>query len=408
VKLEITTSKRILLALQHVLAMFGATVLVPFLTGLDPSVALLSAGLGTLIFHLTTKGKAPVFLGSSFAFIAVIQAVAKTEGLAYASGGIVAAGVVYMLMAGLVLLFGVEKIRSFFPPIVSGPIIMVIGLTLTPVAIGMAKEHWGVAVITLAAVLITSVFARGFLKLLPLLVGVGAGMAAAFGFHLVDLTKIQEAAWFAFPHLTMPKFSLSAIMTVAPVALVVVVEHIGDITTNGAVIGKDLMKDPGLHRTLLGDGLATALAGFIGGPAATTYAENTGVLAVTKVYDPSIIRLAAIFTVAMSMIGKLGGFLNAIPKPVMGGISMLLFGMIAAIGLRTLVENRVDLGNSRNLAIGAIILALGLGGAEIPLGPNLTLHGMALAALVGVVLNKLLPENHQPSAEAVAETKMAD
>jgi uracil permease len=408
VQLQISTGKRILLALQHVLAMFGATVLVPALTGLDASVALLTAGLGTLLFHLLTKGKVPVFLGSSFAFIAVIQAVANTEGPAYATGGMVVAGLVYVVMAGLVLLFGVEKIRSFFPPIVSGPIIMVIGLTLSPVAIGMAKGHWTVAIITLAAVLITAVFARGFLQLLPILVGVIVGMLSALGFGIVDLAPVMKAPLFAFPAIMLPKFSLSAILTIAPVALVTVVEHIGDITTNGAVIGKDLIKDPGLHRTLLGDGLATSLAGLLGGPANTTYSENTGVLAVTKVYDPSIIRIAALFTIGMSLVGKLGAFLKVIPAPVMGGISMILFGMIASIGLRTLVENRVDLANSRNLAIGAIILVLGLGGAAIPLSPTLQLGGMALAALVGVVLNKLLPENREPSAKAGAEASMAD
>lgn len=391
-KLALSPWKRLLLAAQHTLAMFGATVLVPFLTGLDPSLALLTAGLGTLAFHFVTKRKVPVFLGSSFAFIAAIQYIAKTQGLAFATGGIITAGIVHALLALLVYLVGAERIRSFFPPLVSGPIIMVIGLHLSPVAINMAKEHWGIAIITVAAVLLTAVFAKGFLKLLPILTGVVVGLIAAFAFGKIDTAPIVQAPIFALPHFIMPQFSLSAILAIAPIALVTMVEHIGDVTTNSAVIGQDLIKDPGLHRTLLGDGIASMIAGALGGPACTTYAENTGVLAVTKVYDPSIIRIAAVFAIVMSCIGKLGAFLRVIPQPVMGGISMVLFGMIASIGVRTLVDNRVNLSNSRNLVIAAIILVLGLGGAALPLGGGLELGGMALAALVGVVLNKLFPE----------------
>lgn len=399
-ELNVTSTQRFILGLQHTMAMFGATVLVPLLTGLHPSVALLTAGLGTLLFHFVTKGKVPVFLGSSFAFIGVIQIVAKNEGMAYATGGIMVAGLVYLLLAGLVLAFGVDRVKSFFPPVVAGPMIMVIGLTLAPVAVGMASKNWGLASITLATVLLVSVYAKGFLKLLPIMSGVIVGFIAASLFGAVNTKVLADAAWFALPPVMLPKFSLSAIMTIAPVAMVTMVEHIGDITTNGAVIGKDLIRDPGLHRTLMGDGLATSLAGLLGGPANTTYSENTGVLAVTKIYDPGIIRIAACYAILMAFVGKLGALLQTLPEPVMGGISIVLFGMITSVGVRTMVDARVDFANSRNLVIAAIILVMGLGGASIPITPSLKLEGMALAALIGITLNKLLPERLSREAEA--------
>jgi len=398
---QLSPTKRFVLGLQHAAAMFGATVLVPIQTGLNPSVALLTAGLGTLLFHLVTKGKVPVFLGSSFAYIAAIQIVGQAEGLEYATGGIIAAGLVYLVLAGLIYLFGVDRVKSFFPPIVAGPMIMVIGLTLAPVAVGMASSHWLVAIITLLVVVAVSVYARGFLKLLPIICGIFVGFAAAMAFGLVDWTQVMEASWVAVPPVMMPKFSLSAILTIAPLALVTMVEHIGDITTNGAVIGKDLIRDPGLHRTLMGDGLATALAGLLGGPANTTYSENTGVLAVTRNYDPGILRIAACVAIALAFIGKLGALLQSIPAPVMGGISIVLFGMITSIGIRQVVDARVDFTNGRNLVIAAVVLVLGIGGAVVPLPGGLQLSGMALAALAGVVLNKLLPEQITREAEAV-------
>ncbi|MBP2018085.1 uracil permease [Symbiobacterium terraclitae] len=398
---NLSTAKRFTLGLQHAAAMFGATVLVPMQTGLHPSVALLTAGLGTLLFHLVTQRKVPVFLGSSFAFIAAIQVVGKNEGLEYATGGIIAAGLLYLVLAGLVYLFGVDRVRSFFPPIVAGPMIMVIGLTLSPVAVSMASAHWSVAVITLLAVLLTAIYAKGFFKLLPIMSGIIVGFVTAMAFGLVDWSTVAAADWFAVPPVMAPKFSLSAILTIAPLSLVTMVEHIGDITTNGAVIGKDLIRDPGLHRTLMGDGLATALAGLLGGPANTTYSENTGVLAVTKNYDPAIIRIAACVAIVMAFIGKLGAVLQAIPTPVMGGISIVLFGMITSVGIRQVVDARVDFANNRNLVIAAVILVLGIGGAVIPLPGGLQLSGMALSALAGVILNKLLPERIAPEAEAV-------
>lgn len=398
---QITTTQRYVLGVQHAVAMFGATVLVPILTDLHPSIALLSAGLGTLLFHFVTGRKVPVFLGSSFAFIPVIQAVGKSEGLEYATGGIIVAGLAYLLLAGLVFLFGVDRVRSFFPPVVSGPMIMVIGLTLSPVAIGMASKHWIIATITLLAVMLTAVYAKGFFKLLPIVTGVAVGIVAALVFGELSFAKVAAADWLAVPPVMLPKFSLSAIGLIAPLAVVTMVEHIGDITTNGAVIGKDLIRDPGLHRTLLGDGLATALAGFLGGPANTTYSENTGVLAVTRVYDPSIIRIAAVFAIIMAFVGKLGALLQSTPEAVMGGVSIVLFGMITSIGIRTVVEAKVDFSNSRNLVIAAVILVMGIGGAVVPITQNLQIGGLALAALVGIVMNKLMPERLTAEAEAV-------
>lgn len=400
-------SRKLVLAAQHILAMFGATVLVPMLTGLDPSVALLAAGGGTLIFHFITKGIVPAFLGSSFAFIAVIISVKELYGgLQYAQGGIIVAGLLYVVMAGCVKAFGIDKVKSFFPPIVTGPMIVVIGLNLSPVAIEMASANWILAVIVLVTVLLVSLYAKGFFKLLPILMGVTVGYVAAIALGVIDLTELvinlNKASLLAVPAVTMPKFSAGAILTIAPVVLVVFMEHIGDITTNGAVVDKDFFKEPGLHRTLLGDGIATIFAGLIGGPANTTYGENTGVLAVTKVYDPSIIRLAAIITLGLSFIGKFAVILQSIPGAVMGGISIVLFGMISSVGMRTIVEAKIDFSESRNLLISALILVIGIGTAVatdsagnpigIRIAQNIQLSGLSLAALVGILANKLLPE----------------
>ena len=369
--------RELLLALQHTIAMFGATVLVPFLTGLSPTVALFAAGLGTLIFHLITKGIVPVFLGSSFAFIAPILAVKESFGLPYATGGIIIAGLIYIVMSGLIKLVGVEKVRKFFPPAVTGPVIMVIGLTLAPVAIDMASTNWIVA----------GIFMKGFFQMIPILIGVVVGYGASLVLGIVDFTAITQAQWLATPDFMLPKFSWAAIAVIAPVAIVTMMEHIGDIMTNGAVVQKDFFANPGLHRTMLGDGVATIVAAILGGPANTTYSENTGVLALTKVYDPKILRYAAIFAIALSFIGKLGAIIRTIPQSVMGGICILLFGMIASIGMRT-VSEKVNFSNSRNLIISAVILIFGLSGVEL-----FGLSGMALAAVLGIVLNKLLPEN---------------
>lgn len=399
---KLSTWKIIILGIQHVFAMFGATVLVPALTGLDPAVALFTAGVGTLLFHLVTKRRVPIFLGSSFAFIAAVETVVRTQGIAYAGGGIIVAGLLYLLLAGLVLIFGVEKIRSFFPPLVTGPMIVVIGLTLSPgiianniigADVGTLGQRWVVVLAVIATMVIVSVFVKGFFKLVPVLLGIIVGYIVSIMFNFVDFTMVKEAPFFAIPAFQLPKFDIKAISLIAPIAIVTFMEHIGDITTNGAVVGKDFFEDPGLHRTLMGDGLATIFAGFLGGPANTTYSENTGVLAVTKVYSPFILEVAAVFAIILSLIGKIGAVLQSIPAPVMGGVSILLFGMIAAVGLRTLADAEIDFSNSRNLIVISLMLVMGLSGVEFAIVEGVTLSGMSLAALIGVVLNKLLPEN---------------
>ncbi|WP_456446375.1 uracil-xanthine permease family protein [Oceanithermus sp.] len=397
-----------ILGLQHTVAMFGATVLVPLLTGLDPSVALVSAGAGTLLFHLITGGRVPVFLGSSFAFIAPMVAASKAGfSVAAIGGGIAAAGLVYALMALVVTAIGSERVRRVFPPVVTGPVIVVIGLTLAPVAIDMATKGWLLAIVTLAAAIVAAVFFHGLFKMLPILVGVGVGYLVALATGAVDLTPVREAAWVGLPAFTWARFELGAVFLIAPVAFVTVMEHIGDILTNGRVVGQDFFKKPGLHRTLLGDGAATALAGLIGGPANTTYSENTGVLAVTKVYDPKVLRIAAVFAILLGFSPKLAALLQTLPVGVLGGISILLFGMIASVGIRTLSEAQIDFTHSRNMIVVALILVLGLGGAVADLGTitvagaevPLQASGMALAALVGVVVNLLLPvEIDEPEA----------
>jgi len=405
----------LLLGLQHTVAMFGATVLVPLLTGLNPSVALFTAGLGTLVFHLVTGRMVPVFLGSSFAFIAPILA-AKEAGFSLSAigGGLAAAGLVYGLFALLVLLIGSERVRWVFPPVVTGPVIVVIGLTLAPVAVQMASKDWLLAIVTFASAVVSAVFFRGLFQMIPVLLGVGAGYLLALLLGRVDLKPLQEALWFGVPPFTLASLEWGAVLLIAPVALVTVMEHIGDILTNGRVVGKDFFTKPGLHRTLLGDGLATSLAGLLGGPANTTYSENTGVLAVTRVYDPVVLRLAALFAILLSFSPKLAALLQTLPQGVLGGISMLLFGMIASIGIRTLAEAEIDFTKSRNLIVVSAILVLGLGGAVANLGTiqvagaalPLKVSGMALAALAGVVLNLLLPQKLEPEELANEEERI--
>jgi uracil permease len=408
---SLTTGKKLLLGLQHLFAMFGATVLVPALTGLNPSIALLCAGIGTLIFHFLTKHKVPVFLGSSFAYIAALQAVIGTvegtaykgpTGIPYAQGGIIVSGLIYLVLSGLVMLVGVERVRKFLPPIVVGPVIVVIGVTLAPTGISMAAENWWIAVLVLAVIIGVSCFAKNFFKLVPILIGLVVGYLASLlcdAFHLfeqplVNLALVSEAGWLPdFAAFTLPKFDLQAIMMIAPIALVTVMEHIGDITTNGAVVGKDFFTDPGLHRTLAGDGIASAIAGLLGGPPNTTYSENTGVLAVTRVYSTFVIKIAAIFAIVLGLIGKLGAVLNSIPNAVKGGMSIMLFGMIAAVGMRTLVDAKLDFQHSRNLIICGLILVFGLGlSSGITIG-SVTFSGLFVAVLVGIIANKILPEN---------------
>lgn len=426
------TTKDYLLSIQHLFAMFGATVLVPLLTGLNPSLALFSAGVGTLIFHLCTKFKVPVFLGSSFAFLAAITAIVRPDGavvpenVPLAQGGIIFAGLIYLIFALIAYFIGVEKIKKVFPPVVTGPVIVVIGINLAGTAIGDATGNLGladgltgevalnlgIALFTLFVVIAASIFAKGFFKLVPILIGIFCGyllcviLSFAGIFHM-DYSAIANAAWLnipfktldvnGVPFMSLPKFAMGPILSIAPIALVTFMEHIGDVTTNSTVVGKDFLKDPGLHRTLMGDGLATLFAGLVGGPANTTYSENTGVLATTKNYNPRLLRLTAVFAIILGLFGKVGAILQTIPGPVKGGVEVMLFGMIAAVGIRSLAEADLDFTHSRNLTIVGLILVFGLGFAQLG---GLTIHfstfslnisGLFIAVVIGVLMNAILP-----------------
>ena len=391
---------RCILALQHLVAMFGATVLVPILTGLDPSVALFTAGCGTLIFHLCTKGKVPVFLGSSFAFIPVIKVVRDSYGdLSYAQGGMFVAGLIYVIVSLIIKKVGVGKIKAILPAQVVGPMIMVIGLNLIPTAIDMASNNWTLAIITLGVTLIIKSFGRGFTKQIAILCGVAVGYIVALIMGEVQTAEIASAAVLSVPSFTLPKFDIGAIMIIAPVVLAVFMEHIGDITTNGQVVGENFIEDPGLNRTLLGDGLATIAASLFGGPANTTYGENTGVLAVTKNYDPSILRITAVFAIGLAFIAKFGAAIRTVPQAVMGGISLMLFTMIAIVGPKTIKSEKVKF-SWNNIIVMIVILFLGLGASYVETNYNIFLGikiteevaitGLSFAALVGVILNLVL------------------
>lgn len=435
------TTRDYLLSIQHLFAMFGATVLVPLLTGLNPSLALFSAGVGTLIFHLCTRFKVPVFLGSSFAFLAAVTAIVRPEGVVVpenvplVQGGIIFAGLIYLLFALMAYFIGAEKIKKVFPPVVTGPVIVVIGINLAGTAIsdatgnlgladgltGPVALNLGIAFFTLFVVIAASIFAKGFFKLVPILIGIACGyllcvVLSFMGIYQMDYSAIANAAWInipfktldvnGVPFMSLPRFELGAILSIAPIALVTFMEHIGDITTNSTVVGKDFLKDPGLHRTLMGDGLATLFAGLVGGPANTTYSENTGVLATTKNYNPRLLRLTAVFAIALGLFGKVGAILQTIPGPVKGGVEVMLFGMIAAVGIRSLAEANLDFTHSRNLTIVGLILVFGLGFAQLG-GINvhfasfqLNISGLFIAVVIGVLMNAILPN----TADAVRES----
>lgn len=377
---------------QFLFVAFGATVLVPLLVGMDPSVALFTAGIGTFVFHLVTKGKVPIFLGSSFAFIAPIIKATELYGLPGTLCGLVAVGAVYGLMSALVRLRGVEFITNLFPPIVVGPVIMLIGLSLAGTGVDMAKSNWPLAIIALLTTIVVSLFAKGLLKLIPIFAGIFVGYIAATLFGLIDFQPVIDAPWLALPAFVRPELCWEAIVFMIPVAIAPVIEHIGDVYAINEVTGKDYVKDPGLHRTMLGDGLACVAASLIGGPPVTTYSEVTGAISLTKIADPVVIRIAAIFGILFSVLGKMSALLKTIPSAVLGGIMLLLFGTIAAVGINTLVKNKVDLGNTRNLIIVSLILILGIGGAEMTFG-SITIGGIGLAALVGVILNLIIPRS---------------
>lgn len=401
---ELGWGKTILLGMQHTFAMFGATVLVPLLTGLSISTTLLMAGLGTLLFHLITKGKVPAFLGSSFAFLGGYAAVAplidgkpNTEMLPYACGGVIFAGLVYVVLSGLIKLFTVEKVMKFFPPVVTGPIIISIGLILAPSAISNAKTDWTLALIAIGSIIFFNMWGKGMMKIVPILLGILISFACTIFMNKVDFASVSSSNYLAMPNITFAKFDISAIITIMPIALATMMEHIGDISAIGATTGKNYIVNPGLHRTLLGDGLATVMASMFGGPANTTYGENTGVLALTKVYDPLVIRIAACFAIILSFIPKFAGIIEAIPTAIIGGVSLILYGMISAIGIRNLVENQVNFKNTRNTIITALILvcALGfnnIGGITFTISSvKINLSGLAIASIVGIIANWILP-----------------
>ena len=384
--------QKTIVGVQFLFVAFGATVLVPLLVGMDPSVALFTAGVGTLIFHLVTKGKVPIFLGSSFAFIAPIIKATELYGLPGTLSGLIAVGAVYAIMSALVRFRGVSFISRLFPPVVVGPVIMLIGLSLASTGVDMAKENWLLAIISLLTTIVVSLFGKGLLRLIPIFSGIVVGYIAATIMGLVDFQPVADASWLALPAFVRPEFSWEAIIFMIPVAIAPVIEHIGDVYAINEVAGKDFVKDPGLHRTMLGDGLACVVSAFIGGPPVTTYSEVTGAISLTKIADPAVIRIAAITGILFSVLGKVSAILKTIPSAVLGGIMLLLFGTIASVGINSLIKNKIDMGDTRNLVIASLILTLGIGGAELTFG-DFTIGGIGLAALVGVILNLIIPNS---------------
>ncbi|MGO5229502.1 uracil-xanthine permease family protein [Thermoguttaceae bacterium LCP21S3_D4] len=416
--------KMLLLGLQHMFAMFGATILVPILVnsyfegeGLSVQVTLICAGLGTLFFHLCTKLKVPAFLGSSFAFLGGFSTIAQLdtgifanmtmgEKLPYACGGIVVAGALYLILALVIKVVGVKKVMRFLPPVVTGPIIICIGLSLAPSAVSNASTNWILALIALAVIIIFNIWGKGMFRIIPILLGVVISYAAALIMHaagltnpdgsaILNFTEVASASWVGLPPFQLCKFNLTAILVMAPIALATMMEHIGDMSAISATVGENFIEDPGLHRTLIGDGLATAFAGMFGGPANTTYGENTGVLELSRVHDPRVIRIAAVFAIILSFIPKMAEIIGSMPSAIIGGVSFMLYGMISAIGVRNVVENHVDFTKSRNLIIAAVILVSGLGFSDgltfTIAGTSITLTGLAIAALAGIILNAILP-----------------
>ncbi len=418
---NLTVSKGLILAVQHLFAMFGSTVLVPALTGLNPAVALFTSGVGTLLFHFITKGQVPAYLGSSFAFIGPIIAAKSQYGIAAAMLGCFVAGLIYMAIAAVIHRIGTDFINDYLPPVVVGPVIMTIGLGLAPAAKDMASSHWPTAIVTLAVTILISVLGHGIFKVIPILIGIISGYFFATLSGIVDFAPIYNASWFALPDFTLFfsgleswNVGISAIFYIAPIAIVTMVEHLGDVLAISKTVDKEFIKEPGLHRTLLGDGVATAFASLVGGPPNTTYGENVGVLALTGVYSSLVVEMAAVIVLLMSFIEKFGAAIQTIPQSVMGGIVILLFGMIASIGLRTLIENKVDLSKNRNLVIVSTILVIGISGIALNLGgvvaylgelinadfllnlaerlSKIEFAGMGLAAMVGIFLNIILPK----------------
>ncbi|MGV8095659.1 MAG: uracil-xanthine permease family protein [Mangrovibacterium sp.] len=385
------TTSNLVLGVQFLFVAFGATVLVPLLVGIDPAVALFTAGVGTLIFHLITKGMVPIFLGSSFAFIAPIIESTKLYGLPGTFSGIIAVGLVYGVVATLIKMRGLIFIQRLFPTVVVGPVIMIIGLSLAGVAVNMAKTNWLIAAVSLATAIVVVIFTKGLIKLIPIVMGIIAGYLFGLLLGVVDFTPIKEAAWIGLPGFAAPEFNWQAILYLLPVAFAPIVEHVGDMYAISGVAGKNFIETPGLHKTLLGDGIATSVAGCFGSVPNTTYSEVTGAISLTKVTNPFILRISAVTAIIFSLIGKISGFLETIPEAVLGGIMLLLFGLIASVGIKTLVDSKTDMSKTRSQVIVSIILTVGIGGAVVSWG-TFSLSGIGLAAVVGIILNLVIPQ----------------
>lgn len=388
----LSPAKRTIIGIQFMFVAFGSTVLVPLLVGFDPAIALLAAGLGTLIFHAVTKGKVPIYLGSSFAFIAPIIKATELYGMPGMFCGLVSVGIVYMLMSLFVKAFGIGLIKKLFPPVVIGPVIILIGLSLAGSGVNMAESNWTLALISLAVAIATSIWGKGIFKLIPVVFGALAGYAVSLLFfrETMDFSAVATASWFSLPKFSQMSFSWQAILFMAPVAIAPIIEHIGDMYAISSIANKDFVKDPGLHRTLLGDGLSCCLAAFLGGAPVTTYSEVTGAVSLTKVTDPSVLRISAVSAILLSVIGKVGALIQTIPQAVLGGIMLLLFGTIASVGISNMIQAKVDMRSTRNLIISSLILTIGIGGAVIEFG-TFSFSGIGLASIVGVILNLLLP-----------------
>jgi len=395
--------KRTVVGVQFLFVAFGATVLVPLLVGLDPATALFTAGIGTFIFHLTTKGKVPIFLGSSFAFIAPIQKASEQWGMPGTLAGIIGVSLVYFVMSALIKLQGIKLLDRLFPPFVIGPVIILIGLSLSSSAVDMAKSNWLLAGISLSVAILVLTLSKGLIKLVPVVCGIVVGYIVAVCAGDVDFAKVAAAPWFALPpalaDFHLPQFAWEPFIFMIPVAIAPVIEHIGDVYVVGAVAQKDFVKDPGLHRTMLGDGLACLAASFFGGPPVTTYSEVTGAMSITKITQPQVIRISAATAIVFSVIGKLSALLQSIPSAVLGGIMLLLFGTIASVGIQNLIQHKVNLNHTRNTIIISVTLTIGIGGAILTYG-NFAMSGIGLSAIVGVFLNLVLPH---PKEEDVKE-----
>ncbi len=401
---QLSPVRKTVVGVQFLFVAFGATVLMPLLVGLDPATALFSAGIGTLIFHLVTRGKVPIFLGSSFAFIAPILLASKQWGLEGTLSGFAGVALVYFIASALIKWRGTNFLSRLFPPVVVGPVIILIGLSLSGTAVDMSKSNWLIAIISLVVSITILTYARGMFRLIPVVGGIAVGYIVAIAMGLVDFKGIIDAPWFALPqniaHPILPAFDWQPFVCLMPIALATLIEHVGDVYVVSNVAGKDFVKDPGLHRTLLGDGLACLAAAFMGGPPVTTYSEVTGAMQITKITSPAVIRITAVAAIAFSVFGKLNAFLQSIPQAVLGGIMLMLFGTIATVGIQNLVRNKVDFSKTRNIIIASIMLTTGVGGAELTAG-TFSLSGIGLAAIVGIILNLALPKSKDDENKSI-------